>query len=132
MAGSAGYGTVLEIASTPVAELTNISGPGISVDTIDVTTHDSADAFREFVAGLIDGGEISMEGNLTDTTASDLIMNAIIARAEVAFTVVLPASAGNMTWGGQAIVTGFETSAPHDGKLGFSASMKVTGQPTLT
>ncbi len=130
MAGSAGYGTVLNIGIVPVAELTNISGPGISVDTIDVTTHDSANAFREFVAGLVDGGEISMEGNLIDTGQSDLFLTNL--RDEIAFTVVLPTAAGDMTWGGQALITGFETSAPHDGKIGFSASMKVTGQPTLT
>jgi len=131
MAGSAGYGTILTIAATPVAELTNISGPGISVDTIDVTTHDSADAFREFVAGLIDGGEISMEGNLTTTVAANVILTALVARAAVAFTIVLPTTGADMTWSGSAIVTGFENSAPHDGKLGFSASMKITGEPSL-
>ncbi len=131
MAGFAGYGTVLTIDGDEIAELTSISGPGVSADTIDVSSHGDGtlpigDAFREFVAGLIDGGEISMEGNLVDSTQVARILTVLIAREEVPFTVVLQTDP-NLTWSGDAIVTGFETSAPHDGKIGFSASMKVTG-----
>ena len=131
MAGYSGFGTTLSIGGTPVAELTNISGPTVSADTIDVSSHGSADAYREFVAGLIDGGEVSMEGNLTTAVAGNVIMTALNNRIAVAVVITFPAAAGVATWTFNGIVTGFETEAPHDDKLGFSASIKVTGQPTL-
>ena len=58
-----GASLVYDPASTDltVAQITNISGPGISTDAIDVTTHQSASAHREFLAGLVDGGEVTFE-----------------------------------------------------------------------
>ncbi len=133
MAGFSAYGTILRIDTNIghgrlIAELTNISGPSISVDTIDVTTHDSPGAFREFVAGLIDAGEISFEGNLIDIAQSDELMDAIEDREAFGFEIQFPEGE---QWEFDGIVTGFETSAPHDGKIGFSASVKATGEAVL-
>ena len=128
MAGVSGFGTVLTIAATPVAELTSISGPSVSLETIDVSSHDSTDEYREFVGGLLDGGEVSMDGNLTTAAAGNIIKTAMETRTLKAIVITFP---GAVTWTFNAIVTGFETSAPYDDKLGFSASMKVTGKPVL-
>jgi|SRR6056297_1747696 len=130
MAGAFAQGTVLTVGSA-VAELTNISGPSISADTIDVTTHDSADGFREYVGGLRDGGEISIEGNLVDATESNILI-ALLEAGTVTedATIDLPTSTA-MTFTFDCIVTAYETTAPHDGKLGFSATLKVTGKPVL-
>ena len=113
-----------------VANLTNIGGPGISVDTIDVSAHDSADAFREFAAGVADGGEISLEGNLVSATAGNIILTELAGRKSTTCTVIFSTEA-NAFWKFSGIVTGFETEAPFDGKIGFTASVKVTGKPTL-
>jgi len=133
MAGFSAFGTMFCIGSTTtanaVAELTGISGPGISADTIDVSSHGSADAYREFVAGLIDGGEISIEGNLTSATAGNVIMTAINNRTTTACAIIYPTG---VAWTFVGIPTGFEADAPHDGKIGFSGSVKVTGKPTLS
>ena len=51
-------------AFATVAEVTAISGPGISRDTIDATHMESPDRFREFVGGLRDGGEVTVTLNL--------------------------------------------------------------------
>jgi len=130
MAGRSAYGTYLTISGSTVAGLTGISGPSVSADTIDVTAHDSADAYREFVAGLIDGGEISFEGNLISAAAGNVVMNAINARTTTACTIVFP-GAGTPTWTFVGIPTAFETDGPHDGKIGISGSIKVTGKPSL-
>ncbi len=134
MAGYAGLGTILSIGGTDVAEVTSISGPGVSADTIDVSSHDSLadeDAYRTYVAGLLDGGEVSLEGNLTTAVAGNVIMTALEARVTAVIVITFPAAAGVATWTFDGLVTAFETSAPHDGKLGFSASIKVSGQPVL-
>lgn len=55
---------------TTIAEVTAIHGPGLKRDMIDVTSHDSIDGWREFVAGLADGGEVTFDINFlpADTT----------------------------------------------------------------
>jgi predicted secreted protein len=134
MAGYAGLGTILSIGGTDVAEVTSISGPGVSADTIDVSSHDSLadeDAYRTYVAGLLDGGEVSLEGNLTTAVAGNVIMTALEARVTSVIVITFPAAAGVATWTFDGLITSFETNAPHDGKLGFSASIKVSGQPVL-
>ena len=132
MAGLSAYGTIFAIGTTNstglIANLTGISGPSISADTIDVSSHDSADAYRTFVVGLIDGGEISLEGNLITAAAGNRIMTVINDRTTQACIVKFPNA---VKWTFAGIPTGFETDAPHDGKIGFSASVKVSGKPTL-
>jgi predicted secreted protein len=123
-------GTVLTIGSA-IAALKSISGPSISSDTLDTTTHDSTDGFRTFISGLKDGGEISVGGNLTDATESNILI-ALLEAGTVTegATIDLPTETA-MTFTFDCIVTAYETTEPHDGLLGFSATLKVTGKPVL-
>lgn len=128
MGGKFAHGTTLSLDGKLVAELTNITGPSISVDPIDVTSHDTADKFREFVAGLKDGGEISVEGNLVSASQGNVIMDNIVSGTVVAVVVTFPSG---ITFTAQGFATGFEPGAPHDDKLSFSATIKITGKPVL-
>jgi len=128
--GAFANGTVLTIGSA-IAELKSISGPSISADTLDTTTHDSTDGFRTFIPGLKDGGEISIDGNLTDATESNVLIGLLEAgTVTVGATIDLPTETP-MTFTFDCIVTAYETTEPHDGLLGFSATLKVTGKPVL-
>ena len=129
--GGAAFGTVLTVG-TAVAELTSISGPSISMDTIDVSSHDSADRAREFVAGMIDGGEVTVEGNLTGANSAAALL-ALMAAGTVTSgaTVVFPAPT-SLTWGFDCLVTSVSTDSPYEDKVSFSATLKITGLPTLT
>jgi len=122
--GVAAFGTSI---SPSAGEITNISGPGISVDEVEITNHNSADDFKEFVAGLIDGGEFSVEGNLTSAIVTGLYAD-LLARISKSYVVTFPNS---MTWTFSGYPKSFETDAPVDGKLGFSATFRVTGKPVL-
>ena len=59
-AAVSGFGTILNWDTADIAELTSISGPTESMNTIDVTSHDSDDAYAEFVAGYQGRREISI------------------------------------------------------------------------
>ena len=122
--GVAAFGTSI---SPSAGEITNISGPGISVDEVEITNHNSADEFKEFVAGLIDGGEFSVEGNLTSTVVTG-VYNDLLARTSKSYTITFP---NGMTWTFTGYPKSFETDSPVDGKLGFSATFRVTGKPVL-
>ena len=54
--------SVFKLGSTTISEVTSISAPNLTADTIDVTTHGSTGRYREFIQGLRDGGEITIEG----------------------------------------------------------------------
>jgi len=132
MAGYWAFGTVLSRAGNPIAELTSITGPTESADALDVTSHDSAGGFREFVAGLKDAGELSMEGNFAPGDATGQIaMHADLASGTVReYIMTLPAAmAATLTIDG--VVTALSTGAPHDDKVPFSATVKLTGVPVL-
>ena len=133
MAGYSAFKTLLTLGTTSTAqaigELTNISGPGITADTIDVTSHNSTDAFREYVSGLLDGGEVSFEGNLMTASAANTIITELVARASTTCCVIFPTGAA---WEFEGIVTAFETDAPHDGKMGMSGTIKVTQRPAIS
>ena len=136
MAGLSAFGTKFVLGDTSTAagsligNLTGISGPNISVDTIDVTAHDSTGGYRAFVAGLIDPGEISIEGNLVTAAAGNVILTELSARTSTKAAIVFP---GGAAWASTScLVVGFETDAPHDGKIGFSATLKISGTPALS
>jgi predicted secreted protein len=155
MAGFSALGTILrmstaEFAETTtaagVADLTNISGPTMSAEEIDVSSHDSTGNFREFVSGFLDAGELSLEGNLRNsTTGATTLVTAFNDRLSRYFHVVFPAtvtttgstsvgddaSMNYMRWKLQGYVTGVETAAPYDDKASFSASIRITGAPIL-
>ena len=70
-----GMGTKFNIGAEgskkTVAELTEIGGMELSADTIEVTTLDSTDGYREFMQGLKDAGEVSLSGYFNPTTGKD-------------------------------------------------------------
>lgn len=152
MAGYAAYGTVLgystarqtlDLTTAPtewdyIGELTNIGGPSITVNPIDVTSHDSADAYNEFVAGLIDGGDVTLDGNLVSAAAGNEMVDLSNERIVACFYVKFPTTGTSTSavsydsWLFTGIANAFETDAPHDGKIGFSAGIKLSGKPFLT
>ncbi len=135
------FGTLLKIGDgggtevfTAIAEVTKLSGPSLSLDTIDATHDASPGGFKECVAGLLDAGEVKFDVNYkpTETThnATAGLLRDMVNKTKRNFKLVFPDS-GSTTWSFSAFVTKFEPDAPVDGKLGASITLKITGQPTL-
>lgn len=138
MAGVAGYGMKLRrggTAGTAVANVTNIRGPGWSVDALDVSAHDSANATREFVPGLIDPGEITVDFRFEadeathDETAGGLLSD-LKARTVTTWAIEWPTTPASFAYG-SAFITNFEPDGPHDDVVGGSLTLKCTGAWTL-
>jgi predicted secreted protein len=132
-AAKAAFGTTFQWNSQTVAELTNIGGYELSIDMIDVTNHQSTSGFKEQIAGLVDVGEIPIEGNFkySDSNGQIAMATDAAARTSRTITITFPSSLGVLT--GTAFITKLKIGdAPHDGKIPFSASLKITGAPTFT
>lgn len=127
-------GTKLQIGTVnpvTVAGLTSISGLDLSADTIDVTTLESEDGYRKFIAGFKDSGEVSLEGYLEIETGKGQkeLYDLFESGEEEQFTILFPNNMGS--WQFKGVVTGFSTSADLEDPLSFSATIKVSGKPTL-
>lgn len=117
-----------------VASLNNIGGVEISVDTVDVTTHDSEGAFKEFIAGLLDAGDVPISGYFDheDADGQLAMVSDQVARVVKPATIVLPPSTGTQ-WNFDGLITNLKVGdlATADG-IPYSATIKVSGKPTLT
>lgn len=132
-----GYGSSLERSSdgtssgvfSSVGEVLSISLPSLSKDTVDATHMESADAFREYIPGLKDGGEVSVEVNLVPGSATTTAALADFASDVVGYyKIIFP---DDTEWAFAAICTGFEGEAPLDDKMTATFTYKVTGKPAF-
>lgn len=129
---TAGYGTILEWNAQPIAEVTNISGPTLSIDTIDATHYTSPQEFKEFIAGFGDGGEISMECNLIPSDALGQIALITDAYAKTVRAVTIDVGDPVMVdWSFDGLITKLDFAQPMDNKLSFSITIKISGVPTM-
>jgi len=139
--GISAFGTLLKVGDggtpesfTTIAEVSNIGGPALKLEPIDVTNHSSTGGWKEFVGGLLEGGELSLEINYDPTHATHDASTGLIAdmaaRTVRNFQLVFP-DTSSTTWSFAALVTGFEPSEPVDGKLSAAVALTVSGQPTL-
>ena len=129
----AGKGTLFRrwsgTAWVTIAEVNTITGPSMSRDTIDVTSLDSTDGYREFIAGFRDGGTVGLAMNFTrasyetmkDDFESDTLQN---------YEIVLP-DAENTTLEFEGLVTELPLTIPPDDKITADATIKISGAVTL-
>lgn len=135
MSGIDAFGTQFQVESatpgtfTAVANVTNITAPAIERETLDVTAHDSANGYMQFLGGLKNGGECSFEVNY-DPSKHDALVAHMDDGDPKNYKVVWPQGLGSWTF--TAVMTGFAPEAPYDDKLSAEISFQVSGKPTLT
>lgn len=123
------YGTILSRVGVPIAEIRNITAPSPKADTAEVTTHDSAGGYKEFLVTLKDGGECVLEGNFYPGDAGQAALIADFNSSTIrAYTLTLPVAMGStLTFNGY-VTSSPEIGAPVDGAVSFKATIKTTGQ----
>ncbi len=132
----AAFGTELRkggIGGVVIAELTNIGGVPLDSDEIDVTNHQSPHKFEEVIQGIKRTGALPLEGNFIpgDTAGQIALATDYFAGTVDDYAVVFPEEMA-AAWTFRAWVKSPPvTEAPHDGKIPFTASLRVTGKPSL-
>ncbi len=135
------FGTLLKIGDggdpenfTTIAEVQDIKPPSLELGTEEVTHHGSPGGWKEYVATLLDAGEVSFSLNFIPSDATQGYSTGLIAdmvnKTLRNFQLVFP-DTGSTTWSFAAFVTGFEPDAPVEGKLSADVTLKISGQPTL-
>jgi hypothetical protein len=132
-----GMGTFLRRNGTEIAEVVDIGGPEFSAEVIDVTHLRSPNYWREKIASLKDGGEVTFSINFILTNPTHNAATGVLsawtgtgAPPKDTWAMVFPDTAGT-TWSFPAITTGFSTGAQIDDKLAAELTLTIAGAPTL-
>ena len=128
------FGTVFKWNGIPVAGLNSINGIDISVDQIDITTHDSTGGYKEYMSGLMDTGDVPISGyfDSSDTTGQLTMLTDMNAKTTRECIIQFPVSTGTI-WTFNGLITSMKIGdSSVDGAIPFTATIKPTGQPVLT
>lgn len=126
MAKQLGYSSTLKIGANTIAQIKEISGPSRSADSVDVTTLDSPNRYREFIAGLKDGGEVSFTVVYDPSIASHAALNTSFESGAVeACEIGLTLLARKLTF--NASITGLGVTIPVDDAITQEVTLKVSG-----
>lgn len=124
------FGKVTGNVFTALAEVTELTLPETSRDSVDFTHFGSPDLHREFKPGWSDAGEAALTYNLVPGLADDAVIAAHIATRAVEMWRI------NFPNGAKLDFKGFATrhgrATPLDDKMTGSATFKVSGKPVLT
>jgi len=101
----------------------------VAADTIEMTSHQSTDRYREFIQGLLDGGEVGITCN---AVPADTGQAAVLAHFTAGTSLLMElAFPDNSAWAFSALCTGCQpvVTAEIEGKLEFASTFKITGVP---
>ena len=117
-------------AFADIAEINSIDGPGMSRETIDVTSLDSTGGYREFLASFRDAGQVDLDMNFTQAGYSAFLSD-FQADASVNYQIVWP-DTGNTTLDFAGYCINLGSSTPVGDKIQMRVTIKITGQVVLT
>lgn len=124
---SFGIGTVIAGPFTAVAEVTNITPPGMSRDAVEVTHLASPSMWKQFIAGLKDAGEAQLTLNFVPS-ATDVLLTAFNAETG-AYQITFP-NGVMMRFAGFFTAYTPPELVPGD-RMQATATIKATGAVTL-
>lgn len=128
-----GYGSTLKWNTVTVVELTKIGGVDVSVTKVDATTLSSPDAYMEFVPGLLNPGDVAVEGFFRpDDPAQFAMLTDMNARTSRTALITLNAALSSATWTFTAFISRFMAGeVTLEGLIPFQATLSISGKPAL-
>ena len=135
MAKRIGYGVTLETTTSTgvlsIAYIRSISGPNADINDVETTTLDSTGGFRTFIAGLIDGGEVTAELIYDPSVESHKTLGTRFkARTLATYTITDPSTTAGSAF--SAYVKSMGREIPLDDVITCSVGFKVSGNPGYT
>lgn len=136
-----GYGSTFAIESddspndyVELEEVFSITPPSMEQDMVDATHMKSPGKRREFISGLIDPGECSLEMNYIPGSVSDTRLNEILdlpagEERRRSCRITYPNGVTH-TFDGE--LSNYEPTDPLDNKMSATVTFKVTGEVVRT
>ena len=131
--GMIGYGSTVRIGRgvAPVYTELDLIGdlelPDEQIDEVEITHMKSPGRRRQFIAGLIDSGEVSIPMNYIPGSDSDTLLKEIKATGE---NVILEITIGEngTPESYEAFLKGYRRTAPVDDKMTAEATFRISAQ----
>lgn len=129
-----GHGATFHLDSasgvlTELAEITAIAVPDETAEVVESSHFKSPGKRREYIAGMIEGGEGEIAMNYSaNSTTSALVAAAIGAVRD--YKVTLPTASGTWEITGECVVLGRGRDIPIDDRMVQTLRIKWTGAPT--
>lgn len=111
-----------------IGEVFNITPPGGTADRVDATHMKSPGRRREFVSGLIDGGEASFEINLVVGSDTDKLIRRLLTSGDIVQHQIEFPNGVTVTY--DASITGYEKSVPLDDRMTATVTVAPSGDET--
>lgn len=120
--GASGYDTI--------GEVFEVTPPNQQTEEVEVTHYGSTGGYREFIAGLRDGGEVTfginwIPGNETDVILRDLHSAGTVRTHRITFP-----NGAEMSYSGW--IKGFERGSPLDDRMTATITVRVSSNTTYT
>ena len=134
----AGIGTLLKAGDgggtevfTTIAEIKNIDGPNVSLETIDATTMDSPGGAREFIGGLINNGTLSCSFNyIGDNVTQNNLETDLKDKKLRNFQLLMTNTAGTLI-SFSALVIEFSRSFEIESLNNATINLQISGEVTI-
>jgi predicted secreted protein len=125
---TAGVGTIFQYwdaAWVALSEIISITGPGMTRDTIDVTSLSSTGGYREFIAGFRNPGTVALTMNFTRANY-ELFKTHFESNTVQNYRIVLP-DAENTSVEFMGLVTELPLTIPADDKVTCDVTIQLSG-----
>jgi predicted secreted protein len=124
-----GDGATPTEAFTLIPEVRSITGPSMSAETIDVTSHDTPGGFRDKIQGLKDWGNLSFEllwapSNAKHQQLFDDYMAGTVRHYTLTYPTVPPKTMTFSGWVGNN-----PSISPFDGALSKTVELNIMASP---
>lgn len=131
-----GYGTVLQISDSnspgvyvDIGEVVAVTPPGDTVDQVDATHMQSPNRRKQYVAGLVDGGEGSFEINYIPGSITDSFIIAWLGSGDTRYVRLTYPNHVTETF--PATPTGYTRNVPLNDKMSSTLTVKKAGDTTF-
>ena len=112
-------------AFTDIAEINSITGPGMTRDTIDVTSLDSTGGYREFITGFRNPGTVTLAMNFTRATY-DVMFADFEGDTAVNYEILLDDD-DHTSFEFEGLVTELPLTIPPDDKVTVDVTIQISG-----
>ena len=124
---TSGFNTVLKKGTTALGEVSDLNGPSESRNWIDATHLTSDNQAKEYVAGLIDSGQVTGTLNFLPGNATQAALRTdMLAGTKDSYSLTFP-DAATTVFSFTAGVAAVAPAAPKDGVLACSFTLQISG-----
>src|SRR5579859_5320025 len=122
------HGANINIAlAVPLLEVIKIGGPGMKADMKEATNMSSPNTYKEFIAGLREGGDVTFEGNYIpkESTSSQSNLRTDFEGGVLSYWALALPAAGSGIFMFQGYCSALTPAYPLDDRITVTGTLKI-------